>query len=92
MRNQTERLFDLPGVLFDSRKDFPVIPANAGIQSGKTLTGFDTSADLDFLDSRVRGNDGEGVPVCCGFQNPRFTVKQPLFYTLSLLSPFERGH
>ena len=65
---------------------------NAGIQSGKNLTGFDTSADLDFLDSRFRGNDGEGASVCCGSQNPCITVKQPLFYTLSLLSPFERVH
>jgi hypothetical protein len=92
MRNQTECLYRVPGVLSHFEGRFSVNPANAGIQSEKALTGFVTSGDLDLLDSRVRGNDGVGNAVCCAFPNPFFIVKQPLFSTSSMPSPRERDH
>lgn len=36
------------------------IPANVGIQFGKSITGFTSIVDLGLLDSRFLGNDGGG--------------------------------
>ena len=55
-------------LLPNSGERYPVIPAKAGIQSGKAIAEFATSVDLDLLDSCFRRNDGRTHT----FSHPKF--------------------
>jgi hypothetical protein len=82
--DRVDLLYQLSEVLPELRKRCSVIPAKAGIQSGKGLSRLAAGVDLNLPDYCLRGNNGRGKTASRDFRALRFTVKHKSSVTLAI--------